>query len=434
MELRKTLGPFEAQAPLVSPEQFFQLIRNSPSPQTEAERWISDNLTFETVSAIRRKQQANEEKRKLKEEGLQQKIQGLKQIPDKQYQDLFNKMVCQKLDWLEKNCIDDLEKQKNKLAYAEKLIRQEISENISDGDIFEYLSRKIGEQKQNFLGSWLKQGLQFLGDPQKAISFACLSYEIEQRKNEPTWNEKKLREVVINGLRGEKVNLISMVCCINVYDYESSFGLSANLSAYKENPSLPNIPSNLDQLILFRKMLTFYGIDTDLFIYVADTEYTEVEKFGPITNEILSTLKKYVNNVRQYVLSRDNQSFVDPISELVFQDQIYQRIKKKVLNQVTLWSDGSFSQKWYKTFESYSESMSERILKRKIFPANQARQKSLDITRRRWAVNAAEGAVFSSFGKNTILVSTETRKKDQTYVIDKETEKKFPPVIYVLKI
>lgn len=318
------------------------------------------------------------------------------------------------------------------MAFAQTIVDQELLSQISDQELIEFSTQKTIEQQQSQLLRWFNQGLTRLPNPEKAAAFAGILFEIEQRIKEPVWGGNKLKEIIIAGLSGERLNLVSMLCCINVYDYKGKYGLDSNLYAYKQKPQLPNIPSILDQLIDFRQLLESYGITTDLFIFIADTEYTQVEKFGPITPEILETLEKYTNEVRTYVSSKDNQTSVDPISELVDQDKQYQKIKTRVLGQVTRWQDREFSEKWYLRFERYLESMNQRIGKRKIFSDSEVGQKSLEITRRRWAVNAAEGAVISSLGENVIVLSTETRKKDQTYVIDEETSKQFPPVIYII--
>lgn len=293
------------------------------------------------------------------------------------------------------------------------------------------MANKTEIQQQKKLSKWLNQGLDQLKDQKKAIAYTDILFKIRQIQTEPIWNEKMLKQVIISGLQGQTVNLISVLCCINVYDYRGGFGLSSNLCAFEENSRLPNIPSVLDQLINFRQTLQSYNINTDLYIFISDTEYTQVEKFGPITPQVTDTLEKYTQNVRNYTIAKDNQTYVDPISDLVQQDKLYQQVKTRVLRQVTSWKDSDFTRQWYPKFETYYESMNERISKRKIFTPEQARQKTLEMTRRRWAVNAAEGAVFASLGNDTIIVSTETRQKEQTYVIDKDT-KNFPPVIYIL--
>lgn len=60
------------------------------------------------------------------------------------------------------------------------------------------------------------------------------------------------------------------------------------------------------------------------------------------------------------------------------------------------------------------------------------RSASLRIAKNIWAVNAAQGAIFSQMGANTILLSTEKRARDQNYVINSETAQDFPPVLYIL--
>lgn len=290
----------------------------------------------------------------------------------------------------------------------------------------------MARQRSKKLDSFIKQGIKRLSNPEKALVFTTIMFEIDERKTDNIWQKKKLEETVTRGINGEPINLISVLCCINEYDYTGSFAVVPDLFAYQRNPKLEPIPLVVDELITVRQFFEFYGIDTRLTIYVSDTEYTEVDKFGPVTPEILKALGGYVSNLRAYVSEQDSKTKATPISTLT-DNSLYRAAKEKILRQVTNWKDTEFTKQWYQAFERYFEAMSERITKRKIFPENEVRKKSLDITRRRWAVNAAEGAVFGALGPNTILVSTEQRKRDQNYVIDKEARKNFPPVIYVLK-
>ncbi len=433
MGLPSTLGPFQALAnQFATPEQFLQQIKTTPTTDSEGIKWIVDNLSNQTRSAIRRQLQAQQEKDNLKKQALASKINGLKQTPSTEYGDSYNQLTCQKLDQLQIQKDPRLARQDNQLAFAATLVKQELEKQIDDGELIGFLTQKIQRQKEKKMETWFRQGQNLLKNPQKAAAFASILFKIEQRKKEPTWGRKKLIKTLIAGLQGEKISLVSILCCINIYDYQGKYGLDSDLYAYQQKPQLPNIPSILDQLIDFRQLLELYGITTDLFIYIADTEYTQVEKFGPTTPEILGTLKNYTNNVRDYTAVKDNQTYVDPISELVDQDIEYQTIKAAVLRQVTSWRNSDFANKWYQPFERYFESMNERIGKRGIFPKSQVRQKSKEITQRRWAVNAAEGAVLSSLGENILLLSTETRTKDQTYVIDKNTSKRFPAVVYII--
>ncbi len=404
----------------------------NPNQEPVSQKWVTETLAYETRRAIRRKKQAETDKEKLSKEALGFRIRQLKATPNSIYGDQFNRLVCTKLDQLEMGGVE-FPLDQNRFGLAEAAIKEEIRTKIDDQAIIELLSQKLITQRKRKLQALIDRGLKQLADPEKALVFAAIMFEIEERKTEDIWQTRKLEKAITAGLNKEGINLITMLCCINEYDYEGSYAVIPNLCAYQRNPKLEPIPLIVDELIATRQFFEFYGIRTGLTIYVSDTEYTEVDKFGSITPETLEALRNYVSNLQTYTAERDQETIVTPISSLTKNNPLYEDVKKRVLEQVTRWNDLEFTGRWYQKFERYLEEMCERIAKRKIFVAEETRPRSLDITRRRWAVNAAEGAIFGNLNPNTILISTEQRKRDQTYVLDETAKANFPPVIYILR-
>lgn len=394
--------------------------------------WIVAALAFEARASVKRRNTAKENERKLKEEVLQSIVRGLKTSSDTEYKDQFNRRVCQKLDWLEENQTIFPEKE-SKLGFAQRIVVEEIAREISDQVIEKYLFEKIRLQYEKRLQFIISRGIELLGEPEKALKFAGLMFEFEMKETDETWQQRKFEKVIVAGLNSERVNLISVLCCINQYDFIGGFSINPNLDAYRENTKLEPVPLIVEELIDVKQFFERYGVKASLTLYTPDTEYSEVEKFGPITPEISKCLKEYVNNLRSFVLTKDSTVRVFPISDLTGKNPLYAKVKTEVLENVTKCRDIDFTREWNQKFEEDFERDSESQEKRKVFPKTERRKKSLEITRKRWAVIAGEGAVFATLGQNTILVSTERRERDIIYTVNKDARLNFPPVVYVLR-
>jgi len=400
--------------------------------KTNGEGWLFSNLSFEIKRASRRVKKAEEEKQKIREQVLSARIKRLKQTPDQEYGDLFNRIVCQKLDQLQEQATP---LPQPGLAYAQTVVEKEIEQEIEDGDLVLFLAQKEEERKQKRFERNKEEGSRLFGDSESVFKYASILFEIEQRQVETIWNPKVLREIIARGLRGSAVKLISVICCLNQYNGQGGCSINPDVYTYQKDRSAYPIPLIVDELIAVRRFFEFYGISTSLSIYVPDTEYTEVEKFGPINSEISQQVSCYTKNLQEFVSQKDGsgKTIVEPISTLMVNNPNYQKTKSKVLDKVSKWKDPDFTRRWYQRFEQYNEGMCQRIGKRKIYPPQETRTKALEITRRRWAVNAAEGAVFSTLGPNTIIISSETRERDTIYAVDETTNGNFPPVLYILR-
>lgn len=402
-----------------------------PSKEMAGQKWVANTLGYETRAAVRRQIKAKQEKEKLRQETLSSKIQQLKRASDPQYKDAFNKMVSQKLDEVERT--SEVPAGQSGLAYAETIVRKELESSIGDEELERFLYQKLKEQKERGLSNILQRGITQLKDQQKALDFAAIMFEVDQRKTENTWQNKRFEETIMAGLKGEAVNLISMVCCINQFNPDGSYTPVPDLFAYNKNPKLEPVPLIIDELVLVTDFLKFYGVNSTITIYISDTDYTEIGQFGEITKENLENLNAYLENLKRYASSKSPNLQIVPISALTANNPAYDQVKARVLQNVTEFSDPDFSREWYQKFEDASEKVRESQLKRKLFPSEQIIRKSQEITRNIWAVNAAQGVVFGNLGPNTILVSTERRERDLNYAIDKSARANFPPVIYILK-
>lgn len=394
------------------------------------QQWVAENLRFEAKNLFARKNEANNQWKKLKAEALAYEIKKLRESADEKYGNCFNGMICQTLDSLENSRIV-FPQGIPRLSYAESLVREKLNKRINDEFLENFLFGKIKSAKEKRLENLLKSGSSIFEEPDKAVKFACLMFEISQRKTEETFNNKKFTEVVTRGLNSEEINLVSVLCCINKYDYQGGFGLETNLNAYLENPKLEPIPLIIDELLLVKSMFAFYGIKSALTIYVSDTEYTEVGKFGLVTPVVLANLEQYLANLRSFISTKIAQVQVERISTLTGNNPQYAETKRKVYEKVSKWGDRDFTEKWYQKFERYLERICDSQGKRKVFPKDRLRELSLEMTRKRWAVNAAEGKVLCNLDTNTIFVSTETRERDLYYTLD-SSPNTLPPMIYIL--
>ncbi len=394
--------------------------------------WIISTLSYEARAAIKRKSQALlQEREKIKQEVLAARVKELRTTPDARYGDTYNKMVCLKLDALEAS--GEIAEQSNKLGYADKIVRQEMLESLGNQQIKEYLQQKLEDQKKKKLTNYLKRGVELLNDPEKALNYAALMFELSQRKTDETWQAKKLEEIVAAALRGDQINFISMLCCINQFDYNGGYTLVPDLFAYQSNPKLEPVPLIIDEMVGIIELFKFYGADSRLTMYVADTDYTEIGQYGTVTEGNLNNLNQYLKNLADY-LARYEGVQVAPISDLTSGSQVYQEVKSRVLENVQSFKDPDFSREWYPKFEQAFEKVYESQVKKGLFSNEEVLKKSQTIIKNIWAVNAAQGAIFGSLGSNTVLLSTERRERDQNYVIDKGSRSSFPPVLYVLNV
>ncbi len=392
--------------------------------------WIVSTLGYETRAAIKRRSQAIQEREKLKQEVLAVKIKELRTTPDDaRYGNSFNRMVCQRLDVLEASGL--VAGQTNKLGYADKMVRLEMLEDLDDQQIRDYLQQKIADQKKKKLANNLKKGLGLLNDPEKALNYAGLMFELGQRKTDETWQAKKVEETVAAALKGDQINFISMLCCINQFDYKGGYTLVPDLFAYQNNPKLEPVPLIVDEMVGIIELFKFYGANSRLTMYVADTDYTEIGQYGKVTENNISNLNQYLKNLADYITKYPGIQ-VSPISVLTTGNQVYQEVKTRVLEKVQSFKDTDFRNEWYPKFEQASEKVYESQVKKGLFSDEEVLRKSKNIIKNIWAVNAAQGAIFGSLGPNTVLLSTERRERDQNYIIDKDSRSNFPPVLYVL--
>ena len=302
---------------------------------------------------------------------------------------------------------------------AERIVEEELEKEIDDKDIEEYLSMTLKSQEEKRLRALLSRNLGKVENPEKALVLTSILFEIDQIKTDKVWGTDKFERILLAGLNGEKVNLITMLCLINQFDYKGGYTAVVDLDEYLKNPKLEPIPLIVDELVLVIKFLRFYGINTSLTIYIADTDYIEIGQYGPVNESNVQNIRKYIENLKQY-LRNVPKTDITPISEVTTSNLQYQEVKARVLKNTRNFKDPDFEREWYKKFEDALEKVSESQSKKRLFPPNDLRKKSLEITRNIWACNAGQGAIFAALGKNTILISTERRERDTNYVIDKE--------------
>ncbi|MBI2465561.1 hypothetical protein HYV64_05450 [Candidatus Shapirobacteria bacterium] len=404
-----------------------------PDTSTVARQWWADTIGYETRAAIRRQQGAIDRKLKYQKEIAGREISRLKQQPDPEYDDLYNRLICQQLDNLE-SLGQRIPNDTPKLEYSRQLIDQNIISQISDDEIVNLIStRELIKQKQR-LANTLQQGLSKTSNPEKALQFTGLLFEIDRLKTDDTWEQKiRLPEVVVKGLSGESVDLTTMLCTINEFDYQGGYTLNPNLDTYKSNPKVEPVPLIIDEMADKVDLFENYGINAGLQMYVADTDYTEIGANGPVTPKNLANLEQYMANLREYIKKYNGRLSVEKISNLTNNNPIYDKTVRRVMTQVSALRDTDFNRTWGNKFEEDVERRYDTFAKKKLYPVNIMRQESLKVARNIWAVNAGQGAVFSNIGENTVLLSTERRSRDQNYVVDREATVKFPPTIYVLE-
>lgn len=397
---------------------------NIQTEEVVARQWWANTIGYETRAVIKRQQTANSKKTAYKQEVATIKIKRLQQEPDPEYGDAYNRLVC-----LRGNKFGTTD-----LKSVRQIIDSEIIGQVSDTEIINMLTfREIAKQIQR-LSLLINIGLTKLNNPEKAIALAALVYELDRIKTDDVWEQKiRLQEIIFNGLNGNQIYFVTMLCTINEFDYQGSYNLNPNLNAYKNNPKVEPVPLIIDEMASIVNLFQFYGINCSLNMFVADTDYTEIGANGPITDTNLANLKKYMTNLKDYVIKYNNQVNADTISSVTDNNSLYQATKTKILEWVVKRRNDDFNRTWGQKWEDNVESRSETFGKKKLCPPGDIRRESLRVAQNIWAVNAAQGAIFSNLGQNTIILSTERRNRDANYVVDKETTADFPPVLYVLK-
>ncbi|KKP57677.1 MAG: hypothetical protein UR48_C0012G0005 [Microgenomates group bacterium GW2011_GWD1_33_9] len=388
----------------------------------EGEKWILDNLKFETKRILKWINTNDNEYERLKREALDSKINYLKQTPSNDsYGDNFNRLVCQTADKLDLSLPD-----------AEKVIKKDIENKITGQDIEKYLNTTLYNQRISQLKRSLLKYIEDMGDEEKGLTLTSIQYEINRIKTDNIWGSNRFEQIIFNGLEGGKINLITVLCLINEFDYKGGYTSNPNLNAYLDNPKLEAIPLIIDEMLLIPNFFEYYGIQSNLTIYIADTDYSEIGEFGPVNLKNLQNIKDYIVNVKQY-LQNSRGIVIKPISELTNENPVYQKVKLEILEKVKNFKDYDFAREWYQKFEDDVERRFESQTKRKIFAENEIRQKTLELTRSIWACNAAQGVILGTLDQNTILISTERRERDVNYTIGKSSRENFPPVLYILK-
>ncbi len=271
----------------------------------EGRYWIVKNLAFETKRLSKQKEDSTKEFERYRKETINSKVNTLKATPsDDSYRDEFNRIVC--------TIADDL---KVSLPEAELIVKTEIENNVTEQDIKEYIFNSLSERKLKQLKATLQKNIQKLGDPNKALTLTSIQFEIDKIKTDNIWGSDKFEKIMLNGLKGENINLMTMLCLINQFDYNGGYQSISDLNAYLENPKLEAIPLIINEMLLLPNFLQFYGIKSNLTIYIADTDYTEIGEFGPVNDRNVKNIQLYIKNVQNY-LTNTRGVVVLPISQI----------------------------------------------------------------------------------------------------------------------
>lgn len=435
-DLNDLLANLEAETKWVKQEIDILNPDENPSDSLLKREKTTSTLLYETRSAIKRKAGAQLELDKLKKATVENKVLELKAEPDEQYSDAFDRLVCTKLDQLESDNIS-FPANVNRLKFAESQVTRDLETEVDLETLTKFLTNKIKNDKEKQLKRLIQRGIKYLGLTDQAVRFASIMFEVDEAKTDNVWQMNKFEQAVIRGINGEPIELVTVLCCINEISPDGKYTLVPDLNAYLSNPKLEPVPLMIDELVLIKNFFEFYNIKTSLTGYVADTDYTEIGQFGEVTEDNLANLQIYLENLQKYVSSCEEVS-VRPISEITSDDQVYNQSKKRISTNIDEMSQAKitdFSREWYQKFEDAFEKITDSQAKRGIWPRNQVRQKSLEITKRAWCVNGGQGAKFGDLAQNSniIFLSTERRERDQNYIIDKQTRKNFPPVLYFLR-
>lgn len=318
-----------------------------------------------------------------------------------------------------------------KMSYQQAVGSQMASQEIDNKIIDLLVNREYSKQIQK-LSRLVQVGFQKLGSQEKAVNFAALIYEIDRRKTDDTWKQNILQETILRGLAGTPINLISIICTINEFDYQGGCNLNPNLDTYKNNSKVEPVPLIIDEMASIISLFEYYQVNSNFTIYVADTDYTEVGSYGPLTSKNSQNIKDYLANLSQYVKKYDGSISIAPISSITNDNVLYQTVKTKVQEWVTIRQNSDFNRRLGKKFEEVAEKISEALIKKKFFSSDLIKDESVKMAQRNWAVNAAQGAVLSRLSENSLFVSTERTERDVNYLIDLGTTATFPPLLYIL--
>lgn len=398
--------------------------------------WVVETLGYEARAASRRKAAAHDEKDRISTESVSFKIGRFKKEPDEKYGDTFNRLVCEMADKMDAEGVV-VEDGKNKMAEAERIIKKQIAGDLSDKDIEAYLADRIKQQLEARLQNLCRSGFAKLQDKEKAETYAALMFEIDSRKTNDVWQgkTKKLEDVIARGLKGETVNLVTMFCTINNYDFNGHYTLVPDIFAYQKinDQQLEPVPLIINELAQVARFFQFYGINAPMTIYVSDADYIESKQCGPVTENNLQNLQLYLQNLKDYLVSQNFPMSVMFISEVTQNNAAYKESKARIWENVSTMKNPKFLKEWRKAFEEDLLKRVESQRKRKLFPESDIETETLEIVKRIWSVNGAQGTFLGTLPENTLLISTERRERDQNYVIDGETRDQFVPVLYILQ-
>ncbi|MFH0936972.1 MAG: hypothetical protein V1808_01620 [Candidatus Daviesbacteria bacterium] len=403
--------------------------------QSESNIWLVDTLNYETRAALKKQAAAQKEKEQLKRETFTFKISKFKKEPDSKYGDALNRLVCQMADKMEEE--GKIPKNgKGKMAEADRATREQAERDLDEQDIEEYLIEKARKQLETRLQNYYKVGLAKLQNEKKAADFAGLMFEIDSRKTNEVWQgrQKRLEDIVIRGLKDETVELVSMFCTINNYDFNGHYTLVPDIYAYQKqnDQQLEPVPLIIDELAQVAKFFQFYGINAPMTIYISDADYIESRQCGPVTESNLQNLQLYLQNLKDYLVLQHFPMKVMFISEATRNNSAYEESKARIWENVSTMKNPNFLKEWSKSFEEDLLKRTESQRKRKFFPESDIERETLEIVKRIWSVNGAQGTFLGTLPENTIMISTERRERDQNYIIDQETRDQFIPVLYIL--
>lgn len=424
---RWSLGPYKILGDLTL-EEFQEKLSQGRLPVEKA----NEILLYETKSFLRKREQAFKDKENFLNEALIRKVKSLRDIPSDKYGDFFEEMVCKTLDQYENqgfifpNGI-------NRLNFCQNIVTENLKNSIGDNEIRENLQEIFKNQCIEKIKSFIKLGLKKTSEKELAIRFALLMFEIDQRKVDNTWNLELFSDYIIDSLKGNSLDLVSVLCLINDFDYNGGYRTEPDLFAYLRNPKLEPIPLILDEINEVMDLFSYYMVKTNLIILIADTDYLEIGRYGPIKTENIPNINLYVQNLENYIKKFNKEIIIFPISEITNNNPLYQQVKRKILTQVTKMTDSDFLREWYQRFEDSVKKIKESQIKKKLYPKNEISEKSLEIAKQIWALVAGQGAILGALGPNTVLLSTESRERDLGYIVDKETKKTFLPALYILK-
>lgn len=430
------LQPYEVDESLVMLENLLDLLNSKIAEVlSESESWLVNALGYETRAALKKQKTAQAEKEQLKKDAFAFKISKLKREPDAQYGDVLNKLVCQTADQMGEGW-EGTENSKGKMAEADRRTREKIESDLDDSDIENFLTEKAKKQLETRLQNYYKMGLAKLQNEEKAVDFAGFMFEVDSRKTNEVWQgrRKRLEDILTRGLNGESVELVSMFCTINKYDFNGHYTLIPDLYSYQQQDDvqLEPVPLIMEELAQVVKFFQFYRINTSMTVYVSDADYIESKQCGPVTEENLQNLHLYLQNLKDYVVAQNFPMKVMFISEATQNNITYEESKTRIWENVSTMGNPNFAKEWSKSFEEDLQKRIESQRKRKFFPESEIEKETLDIVKKIWSVNGAQGTFLGTLPENTIMISTERRERDQNYIIDQETRDQFIPVLYIL--